>query len=306
MELCGILPLRKPQGLTSHDCVMKMRKLLKTKKIGHAGTLDPDVEGVLPLCIGRATKVVEYMHEYPKTYIGEVTLGYSTTTEDRSGEIVERVDEVKMIDRKEIEEVLQSFLGEIEQIPPMYSAVKVKGKKLYEYARANEKVERPIRKVAIYEIQLLNDPAENPDRTISFTFQVTCSKGTYIRTLAVDIGKKLGYPAHMSYLQRIKSGPFSLNDCYTFLEIEQALADGTINNLLYPIEKAIEDFPRLIVDDELEKKIRNGTILHESELQKIDHSRISLYNKEGKCLAIYKEHPTKQGYFKPEKMLVVN
>lgn len=304
MNYHGMIPLLKPKGMTSHDCVIKLRKLLKTKKIGHAGTLDPQVEGVLPICVGKATKIVDYLHEFPKTYVGQVKLGYATTTEDQTGEVTERVDVVTAPTQKEIETVLQSFLGEIEQTPPLYSAVKVKGKKLYEYARAHIQVDRPVRKVTIYELKLCDEPVKNDDMTVSFSFQVTCSKGTYVRTLAVEIGKKLGFPAHMSYLKRIKSGPFTIEDSYTFSQIEQAVEDGTVEALIYPIEKGIEHIPKIVVDAKLEKKVKNGAIVNKTALKEFNEERIALYNNEGKCLAIYCKHPQKPGSYKPEKMFI--
>src|SRR3954465_6689647 len=194
----GILPLYKPAGLTSHDCVFRLRKILKTKKVGHTGTLDPDVTGVLPICIGKATKVAEYITDAGKAYLGEVTIGFSTTTEDSSGEVVERKAVNCVVTREEILNVLQSLTGEIEQTPPMYSAVKVGGVRLYEYARKGIEVERPTRVVSIYSIELLDDRDEYIGETVSFQFRVSCSKGTYIRTLAVMIGESLGFPAHMS------------------------------------------------------------------------------------------------------------
>src|SRR6476620_5807093 len=156
----GILPLLKPKGMTSHDCVFKLRKILKTKKVGHTGTLDPDVTGVLPICIGRATKVAEYLTEAGKAYEGEVTLGFSTTTEDASGDKVAEKRITQVFQREQILEVLESLTGKIEQTPPMFSAVKVNGKKLYEYARAGIEVERPTREVTIYEITLLDERSE--------------------------------------------------------------------------------------------------------------------------------------------------
>lgn len=140
----GILPLWKERGLTSHDCVFKLRKILHMKKIGHSGTLDPDVDGILPICVGRATKVVEFLTDSGKVYEGEITLGYSTTTEDASGEIVDLTPVEKVLSNELIDSTMQTFIGEITQIPPMYSAVKVNGKRLYEYARNGETVERPV------------------------------------------------------------------------------------------------------------------------------------------------------------------
>ncbi len=223
--------------MTSHDCVFKLRKILKTKKVGHTGTLDPDVTGVLPICIGRATKIAEYLTEAGKAYEGEVTLGFSTTTEDASGEKVEEKKIDQVIQRKRILEVLESLTGKIEQTPPMFSAVKVNGKKLYEYARAGIDVERPTREVTIYDITLLDDRSEFKGETISFRFRVNCSKGTYIRTLAVMMGEELGFPAHMSDLTRIESAGFKQEDCFTFSEVEEFMENGQTDEFLLPLER---------------------------------------------------------------------
>lgn len=301
----GVLLLNKPVGMTSHDCVAKMRRLAKTKKVGHTGTLDPDVTGVLPICIGRATKIVEYLTASSKTYEAEVTIGYSTTTEDSSGEIVKRKNVNPPITKEEVEQVLQSMHGSIEQVPPMYSAVKIKGKKLYEYARAGIEVERPSRTITINEIQLLNE-VKTEDNLTKFRFRVTCSKGTYVRTLAVMIGEKLGYPAHMSHLIRTKSGEFKLEDCLTFEEIEQAVENGTLQDSLLTIGDALKDLPKLIIHDTLTGKVKNGAVLElPSEFQKLEvGSPIAVYGEDGGCIAIYAKHPTKHQLMKPTKVLM--
>ena len=199
----GIIPLYKPKGLTSHDCVFKLRKILRTKKIGHTGTLDPDVTGVLPICVGKATKVAQYLTDAGKTYEGEVTIGISTSTEDASGDVIMEKRIERVILREEILTTLQSLTGTITQTPPMFSAIKVNGKRLYEYARKGIEIERPSRTIQIYSLELLDDRNEFNGETISFRFRVSCSKGTYIRTLAVMMGEQLGYPAHMSDLCRV-------------------------------------------------------------------------------------------------------
>ena len=218
----GILPLWKEKGMTSFDCVYKVRKILKTKKVGHSGTLDPEVDGVLPICIGKATKVVENLHEANKVYQGEITLGFSTETEDAHGKVVSTTPIETPFSVQEIDEKMQGFIGEITQIPPMYSAVKVNGKRLYEYARAGEAVERPSRKATLYDFKRISEPVYNEDRkTQSWKFEVSCSKGTYIRTLSVDLGKSLGVEAHMSQLTRVKSGPFQTEDCITLQQLNE-------------------------------------------------------------------------------------
>lgn len=209
----GILPLWKEKGMTSFDCVFKVRRLLQTKKVGHSGTLDPEVDGVLPICVGKATKVVEYLLESNKVYQGEICLGIATETEDAHGEIVNQEEIITPFTIEEIDAMMETFKGEIIQIPPMYSAVKVNGKRLYEYARKGETVERPERRVKIYEFKRTSTPVyDEASKTQKWQFEVSCSKGTYVRTLAVDLGEKLGVPAHMSQLTRIKSGPFFQNN----------------------------------------------------------------------------------------------
>ncbi len=299
----GILPLFKPAGLTSHDCVFKLRKILKTKKVGHTGTLDPDVTGVLPICIGKATKVAEYITDAGKAYEGEVTLGFSTTTEDASGEVVEKKVVNRMISREEILKALHSFTGEIEQTPPMFSAVKVGGVRLYEYARKGIEVERPTRKVTIYSIELLDEREQFEGEIVSFRFRVSCSKGTYIRTLAVMIGEILGFPAHMSYLQRIQSADFSLKDCLTFEEIERHMEEGTISSVLRPLESALSHLPKLLINDKVAEKVKNGALLDLPDFLKNSNSPIIAETKEGRALAIYSKHPSKPDLLKPVKVL---
>ena len=205
----GIINLKKETGMTSHDAVFKLRKILGTKKIGHGGTLDPDVVGVLPIAVGKATRMVEFMQDEGKVYDGEITLGYSTTTEDASGEVVSETPVLSPLDEKLVDEAIASLTGPITQIPPMYSAVKVNGRKLYEYARAGQEVERPERQVTIYSFERTS-PISYEDKLSRFTFRVKCSKGTYIRTLSVDLGEKLGYSAHMSHLTRTSAAGLQL------------------------------------------------------------------------------------------------
>lgn len=299
----GILPLFKPAGLTSHDCVFKLRKILKTKKVGHTGTLDPDVTGVLPICIGKATKVAEYITDAGKTYEGEVTIGFATTTEDASGEVVAEKKVIGTITREEILQVLQSLTGEIEQTPPMFSAVKVNGKRLYEYARKGIEVERPTRKVTIYSIELIDERKEFAGDTISFKFRVDCSKGTYIRTLAVMIGEKFGYPAHMSGLKRVKSAAFTIEDCLTFEQIESLMQSGTISSELRPLEMALSHLPKYVINDKVAEKVKNGALLQIPDHLKNSDGPVIAETEEGQALAIYAKHPSKPGLLKPVKVL---
>lgn len=299
----GILPLYKEKGMTSHDCVFKLRKILKTKKIGHTGTLDPEVSGVLPICIGRATKVAEFITDAGKSYEGEVTLGYATTTEDATGEIVEKKTIERVITREEIESVFQELTGTISQTPPMYSAVKVKGKRLYEYARQGIEVERPTRNVHIYSLELLDQRQSFSGETISFRFRVSCSKGTYIRTLAVMIGEKLGFPAHMSDLIRIQSAGYTLSDCYTLEEITERMEQGMINEIVKPLETALAHLPKYVISDKIAKKVKNGAVLPLPDSFMHEENPIVVETNDGIALAIYIHHPEKPGMMKPLKVL---
>ncbi|OGX60659.1 MAG: tRNA pseudouridine(55) synthase TruB, partial [Paenibacillus sp. RIFOXYA1_FULL_44_5] len=253
----GVLLVLKPAGMTSHDVVAKMRRILKLKRIGHTGTLDPQVTGVLPLCIGRATRIVEYIQDQAKEYEAEMTIGYSTDTEDWTGTVQQSAEDI-VLEEAEVLKVLDSFTGEIQQIPPMYSAVKVNGKRLYELARTGEEIERKPRSVTIYSIQMLNFDQSMPYPRLSF--RVRCSKGTYIRTLCVDIGKALGYPAVMSALERVKTGPFSLTQSSSIEQIEQFLSQGNLSDYLIPIDQALPQFPvhTLHENSQVEKQAVNG------------------------------------------------
>ncbi|WP_175989057.1 tRNA pseudouridine(55) synthase TruB [Bacillus sp. Marseille-Q1617] len=297
----GILPLWKPRGMTSHDCVFKLRKLLRTKKVGHTGTLDPEVSGVLPICIGRATKIAEYITSAGKTYEGEVTLGSSTTTEDAWGEVVETKLVEKPIERTTVQEILNSLTGEITQTPPMYSAVKVNGKRLYEYARKGIEVERPSRKVHIHELELLDDWTTLEGEHPHFSFRVSCSKGTYVRTLAVEIGKRLGYPAHMSSLTRTKSASFTQADCFTLEQVGEYVQSERAEELLYPLESGLSHLPKMVISDTLAEKVKNGARLQEPE----DWPKGSevVMEHESRAIAIYQCHPDKPEVIKPVKVL---
>ena len=297
----GILPLWKEKGMTSFDCVYKVRKLLKTKKVGHSGTLDPEVDGVLPICIGKATKVVENLHEANKVYQGEITLGFSTETEDAHGEIVASSPIENPFSIKEIDEKMQSFIGDITQIPPMYSAVKVNGKRLYEYARAGEEVERPVRKAMIYDFRRISEPVYNEEsKTQSWKFEVSCSKGTYVRTLSVDLGRALGVEAHMSLLTRVKSGPFQTEDCITLEELKELAQKDKAQEALKPVDLVFKDYPRMDLNQEEFIRFKNGAILLQSEFPQIESPTACYY--EGQLLTIYGPHPKKKGLLKPIKM----
>ena len=269
----GILLINKTTGMTSHDVVMKIRKLLKTKKVGHCGTLDPDATGVLVICVNKATKAIQFLTADSKEYIATLSLGKSTDTYDASGKVLE---EKEFNGIKNLEEVLNSFVGKQKQLPPIYSAIKVNGKKLYEYARENKEVEIKPRDIEIKEIELL----KVEDNEI--TFRVLCSKGTYIRSLCVDIANKLGYPGHMKSLMRSQSGDFKLEDCFTLEDVEQG------NYHLISMDDAFTSFDKMVVDEKI--VIYGKTIKSD-----IDHN-VAVYSEEGKLLAIY--GPDGKGYLK--------
>lgn len=224
----GFLNVYKPKGKTSHDVVAILRRVTKIKQIGHTGTLDPFAEGVLPICIGKATRLIEYLND-DKAYIGTVQLGKSTTTYDLEGETVEVSDKTPAL--KEIENELNNFRGDIEQLPPIYSAIKVNGKKLYEYARKGEEVEIKPRSVNISDLKILNYDKEN--RILEL--YIKCSKGTYIRSIAHDLGKNLGCFGHLIKLVRVKAGDFEVENS---IKLEDLTDIETVQkHLIYPLEK---------------------------------------------------------------------
>lgn len=303
MSTDGILVVNKPAGMTSHDVILKVRRLLGIKKIGHTGTLDPDVVGVLPLCIGRGTKLVEYLQEQPKTYIAEWTAGIATDTEDASGNIIAQIENVQL-DFLELIKVFNSFVGRYEQTPPMYSAVKIGGKKLYELARTGEVVERPKRTVEIYQLEILETNLDQKHPSVKF--KVRCSKGTYIRTLCVDLGHALNVPAHMSDLIRIESAGFDLKNAYSLEEIEKAVYDKEWEKLLIPIDHALTNYPGVTVPEYMVTKIQNGRpILPRfplpSEIQ--ENELVRIISPDGKLLAIHKVIKSDEIWSKPEKIL---
>lgn len=296
----GILPLWKEKGMTSFDCVFKVRKLLKTKKVGHAGTLDPQVDGVLPICIGKATKVVEFLHAASKVYRGEITIGVATETEDAYGAIVEK-KEVSTIEIEQIDRVMNGLVGPLVQVPPMYSAVKVNGKRLYEYARQGLQVERPSREVTIYSfIRTSEARIHQENQTISWDFEVECSKGTYVRTLAVEVGRQLGYPAHMSQLTRLQSAGYKKQDCLTLLQLEEAVQNETVPSFLLEVQTAFPSYKKVSLTDELYTKIKNGAVLESNELSD-DFPVVCTY--QDVAVAVYELHPHRAGWAKPLKML---
>ena len=288
----GIINLKKEAGMTSHDAVFKLRKILGTKKIGHGGTLDPDVVGVLPIAVGKATRMVEFMQDEGKVYEGEITLGYSTTTEDASGEVIAETPVLSLLDETIVDEAIASLTGPITQIPPMYSAVKVNGRKLYEYARAGQEVERPERQVTIYQFERTS-PISYKDHLERFTFRVKCSKGTYIRTLSVDLGEKLGYAAHMSHLTRTSAAGLQLEDALTLDEIAAKVEAGQLD-FLHPLEIGIGNLVKVFLSPEEATEVRFGRFIE------LDQTEQELAAFEGdKLLAILEK---RDNFYKPRKV----
>ncbi|WP_035154279.1 tRNA pseudouridine(55) synthase TruB [Cohnella thermotolerans] len=244
-ELEGVLAVWKPAGWTSHDVVAKARRILRIRRIGHTGTLDPAVTGVLPVCVGRATRMVEYLQEMPKTYEALLRFGIATDTEDAGGEVIERTD-ASHLTEEAIRAAALSFVGDILQVPPMVSAVKVDGKRLYELARQGVTVERQARPVTIHAIRVLSVKAEGPHPELRFS--VTCSKGTYIRTLCVDIGRKLGVPAVMAELVRTESAGLTQADCLTLEQIEQLQSRNELAQRLLAADALLDFLPRTAAD----------------------------------------------------------
>jgi len=283
----GILLIDKPKGITSRDVVNQVCKLLKTKKVGHTGTLDPIATGVLVLCVGKYTKLVDLITNYEKEYIATAQLGIETDTLDITGNVIreEKVDVSKSL----ILKVLNSFKGKYLQEVPSYSAVKINGKKLYEYARNNEEIELPKREVEIKNIELLEYNEENSE----IKFKVLVSKGTYIRSLIRDIGIKLNVPITMSELRRTKQGKFNIKECYDIEEIEN-------NNFKFlNIKDVLNDKIHVIDDESLLKQIKNGAIIKNEY-----NSNDIMFQYNNEIIAIYKTYEKDNNMLKPYKMFL--
>lgn len=259
MELNGILIFHKPQDFTSHDVVAKLRGILRTRKIGHGGTLDPMATGVLPIFVGGATKAADYAAAQDKTYEAGFTLGFSTDTQDTTGTVTAQSE--KRVTEDEVRAALNTFLGAQKQVPPMYSAIKIDGQKLYDLARKGKEVERPARDITILDIALLNF---DPD-TQKGAFRVTCSKGTYVRTIVHDLGEKLGTYAAMHALTRTRAGVYALSEAVTFDQIERARDDGTLEGLFRPTDSLFVDYPAVTLNAEGRDRAARGATVFERQ-----------------------------------------
>jgi tRNA pseudouridine55 synthase len=251
MNPSGVLIVDKPIGITSHDVILKLRRMLGTRRIGHAGTLDPNASGLLLACVGRATKIVQFLTEYDKGYQAVIKLGVTTETYDGEGKVTGINHDIRPTP-DQIRETLLSFRGKIQQTPPAYSALKHKGRKLYQYARAGEEVKIESREVDVKEIELLD--IEPP----YVKFKVRCSKGTYVRSLASDIGLKLGCGAHLYELQRTEVGPFKLDQSFSLEELEAVQQKGEVEGIMVSVEQALSHLPSVVVKLEFSERVKHG------------------------------------------------
>lgn len=274
----GIIIIDKPMGRTSHDMVYVMRKLTGIKKVGHTGTLDPMATGVLPVCIGNATKVADMLTLSDKRYIAELVLGRTTDTQDADGKVLTEC-EVNCTE-EEIRAAVMSFVGEFEQVPPMYSAIKQNGKKLYELARQGIEVERKSRRITIHSIDILKIDGNH------VTIDVSCSKGTYIRTLCEDIGKKLGVGAYMNTLRRTKTGPFSIEESYTVEDVEKLKENGQLESVMIPVDRMFEEYPKITLNSKQVKSVTNGMAM--TYRGGAEGQTYRVYDENGKFLCISK------------------
>ncbi len=273
--------MNKPVGYTSHDVINVLRGILKTRKLGHTGTLDPDATGILVVGVNKGTKIMKYLNNDEKTYQARVQIGQSTDTLDKSGVVIDE-EIVKKI--SSVDEIINSFKGDYTQTPPMYSAIKYKGKRLYEYARKGIIIEDiPSRIIKIFDIKRISDVTYLNDQAY-FDYTVHSSKGLYVRTLSYDIGKKLGYPAHNSKLHRIQAGKFNVKDSYTLKDIE----DG--NYKIISLSDALSHLDKLVIPEELNHHVKNGMAISLKYFE--NHSITRLVDEDDNLLAIYEKHPT--------------
>ena len=290
----GIFNIYKPSGITSHDVVRKIRRMMPKKtKVGHGGTLDPAARGVLIVCVGKATKSIEFLMGYDKAYIGELVLGITTDTQDAEGRIIKTVEDF-VLSIADINEAFKRFKGEIWQVPPMYSALKRDGKKLYELARAGQVVEREPRRINVYDLTLLGVIKGSPEvlsKGDRVSFKAHVSTGTYIRALCYDIGESLTCGAHLDNLERTQCGPFTSLESCSLNEMEEAFESGNLKEFLMPIERGLMHLPEVRVKDSSVRCVINGVSLYETgithypdDLKDGDHVR--LHSQRGELLGI--------------------
>lgn len=301
MLIDGIINVYKEKGYTSHDVVAKLRGILRIKKIGHTGTLDPDATGVLPVCIGKATKLVDMITDKDKTYEAECRLGITTDTQDISGQVI-KTSEVN-VDFNQLKEAIHCYIGEYLQLPPMYSAIKVGGKRLYELARQGKEIERERRKVVIKDIRLLNYSEEKKE----FSVVVDCTKGTYIRTLLHDIGDTLGCGATMISLKRTAVGSFPIEEALKLSEIEENARENKLQPYIIPVDQMFLAYDKINVNQDNHKLIYNGNAFSVShilqESREFSSELLRIYDAENNFVGIYR-YDSEGAIFKPVKMFL--
>lgn len=294
----GIINVYKEKGFTSFDVVAKMRGILGQRKVGHTGTLDPAAEGVLPVCAGRGTRLCDMLTDHDKTYRATLLLGVVTDTEDTTGTVLEEKN-TDHLTEEEVREAIMSFVGDYDQVPPMYSALKVDGKKLYELAREGKVIERKARPVKIHEIVI--ESVNLPEVVMS----VSCSKGTYIRTLCNDIGAKLGVGGCMKDLLRTKVGRFVLEETLTLAQLQQLKEEGRLEEAVFPLESVFADLPEIRAKEEvLDKLMKNGNPFRYKGIGLVsDGDPYKAYTMDGQFVGIYEYSEEKQMFY-PKKMFI--
>ena len=299
----GVLNIYKEAGFTSHDVVAKLRGILKQKKIGHTGTLDPDAEGVLPVCLGNATKLCGLLSDKEKTYEAVLLLGQTTDTQDVSGTVLGTASVTA--GEEEIREAVLGFLGDYDQVPPMYSALKVGGKKLYELAREGKEVERKARRVRILALEI------HGIRLPEVSFSVTCSSGTYIRTLCQDIGERLGCGGCMKSLLRTRVDRFQVEDSLRLSEIEELAREGRIGEALIPVDEMFPAYPKLCMKEAADRLVYNGNPFSAGDAQELLQeetlcgTQVRVYDSSGNFVGIYRRQEDGQGLsYRPVKMFL--
>lgn len=296
----GLINIYKEQGFTSNDVVAKLRGILHQKKIGHTGTLDPDATGVLVVCLGTGTKLVEMLTDHDKEYIAVCKLGVTTDTQDMSGTVL--TESEVHVTRQELHEAVQAFVGDYDQIPPMYSAIKQNGKKLYELAREGIEVERKPRKIHIGAITILDD--SNLEKDNSFVMEIKCSKGTYIRTLCNDIGERLGCGAAMQNLMRTRVGAFALDSAVKLSQVEEMRDNGTLESIIKSPEYIFRDLDAIHVSDNCRVILENGNSFRRDNLVSEDPEGVNDKDfakemfSDGDMFRVYSEDDTFFGIYK--------
>ncbi len=297
--LNGVIIVNKEKDFTSHDAVAKLRGILKQKKIGHTGTLDPQAEGVLPVCLGNATKLCDILTDKKKEYVATLLLGVATDTQDMTGTVQKKAPVTAS--EAQVKEAVASFMGKSMQLPPMYSALKVNGKKLYELAREGKEVERQPRPIEIYELEILS--MELPEVKL----RVLCSKGTYIRTLCADIGEKLGCGGAMKSLLRTRVGDFYLKDARTLSQIEEIRDRGALSEIVVPVDEIFFRLQKLHIRPEYAALLENGNTCFPEAAREVisakDGERFLMYHTNGAFYGIY-EYTAAEKLLKPYKMFI--